>query len=65
MLRVVPLSEETRPTSRISRRRLAPDYAAGQARQPHRYTIGRTQLTASLLRQEMRRKRQDTRNAAR
>jgi hypothetical protein len=45
---------------RISRRRLAPDHVAGQARHPHRYIAGRTRPQARLLRQETRRKRQDT-----
>jgi len=56
---------ESRLTARISRRRLAPDDAAGQARQPYRYTVGRTRLTASLLSQETRRKRKTLQNAAR
>jgi len=33
-----------RLTARISRRRLAPGAEAGQARHPHRYTVGRTRL---------------------
>src|SRR3972149_1821750 len=37
------------PTAELSRRRIAPRATVGEARPPHRYTVGRTRLTERIL----------------
>jgi len=60
----VRLSENWGLTKRV-RRRLAPRMTMREVRQPYCIIPGRTRLQASVLPQEVRSKRQDTRNAAR